>query len=43
METKVIARKVETRAKYSRYENDSYNNRLIKYENYWFERRGEKK
>lgn len=43
MVTKSIDRKVGTKAKHNRYENDGCNSRLGKYENHWFEGRGEKK
>lgn len=42
MVTKPINIKVGTKAKYNRYENDSYNNTLVKYENHCFEWNKEK-
>lgn len=43
MLTKPTDRKVGTKAKYHRNQKDGYNNRLVSYENHWFEGKGKKK
>lgn len=43
MVTKPTEKKVGTKAKYHRNQKDGCNNRLVSYENHWFEGKGNKK